>query len=60
MPNYDYECPECGTFEIEQKITEEALKVCPKCGKEIQRKISISTFILKGDGWYESDYKNKK
>jgi len=56
MPTYDYSCDNCGhEFEREQRITEKALKKCPKCGKdEARRMIGGGGFILKGGGW-ESD-----
>ena len=56
MPTYDYACDNCGhEFERQQRITEKALKKCPKCGKdEARRMIGGGNFILKGGGW-ESD-----
>ena len=61
MPTYEYQCDKCGhRFEIWQKITEASLTHCPEneCGGSIQRLISAeSSFILKGTGWYATDYK---
>lgn len=56
MPTYDYTCDSCGhEFEREQRITENAIKKCPKCGKlKARRMIGGGGFILKGGGW-ESD-----
>ena len=56
MPTYDYACDACGhAFEREQRITEDPIKKCPKCGKQkARRMISGGSFILKGGGW-ESD-----
>ena len=56
MPTYDYACDNCGhEFERQQRITEKALKKCPKCGKDkARRMIGGGGFILKGGGW-ESD-----
>ena len=60
MPIYEYRCEECGElFEQFQKITEEPLKVCFLCGGKAHRIISKSTFILKGTGWYATDYASK-
>jgi putative FmdB family regulatory protein len=39
MPVYCYECHLCGSWELKQRITDEALKVCPTCGTECQRMI---------------------
>jgi len=57
MPLYEYECAKCGTFEVNQRITEPALTSCPECkGKKVNRLISTSSFSLKGDGWYRDLY----
>ncbi len=61
MPIYEYECKKCGKhLEVWQKITEEPLKVCPECGGELIKLISESGFILKGTGWYVTDYARKE
>ncbi|MDD5730815.1 MAG: zinc ribbon domain-containing protein [Candidatus Omnitrophica bacterium] len=61
MPNYDYECTECGhKFEAFQSITEKHLTKCPKCGKKLKRLIgSGAGIIFKGSGFYATDYKKK-
>jgi putative FmdB family regulatory protein len=56
MPIYEYRCPKCGTFETMQRITEPALKRCPTCKSKIERMISSTSFVLKGSGWYATDY----
>jgi len=57
MPTYEYECLECKrVFEIRQRISEPALKVCDVCGGEVRRLLSAAPFILKGGGWYVTDY----
>lgn len=60
MPIYEYECPKCGVFEEIQKITDEALTKCPKCGKDVKRLVSESKFVLCGGGWYADGYQKKK
>ncbi len=62
MPTYEYYCTSCGfEFEEFQSIASEPLTVCPKCNKEVKRKISGGTgLIFKGSGFYITDYKNKK
>jgi len=61
MPTYDYVCKACGyEFEAFQNITEEPLKMCPKCQGKVQRKIgSGAGLIFKGSGFYITDYKRK-
>ncbi len=59
MPIYEYKCKKCGsTFEAMQKISAEPLKKCEinGCKGKVQRLISASGFILKGSGWYATDY----
>ncbi|MCC6219880.1 MAG: zinc ribbon domain-containing protein [Deltaproteobacteria bacterium] len=56
MPTYEYRCPNCGDFELVQKITDEALRTCPTCGKAVSRLVSAAAFHLKGSGWYKTDY----
>lgn len=58
MPTYNYACDACGHgFEKEQRISEDAIKKCPKCGKnKARRMISAGNFILKGGGWYSDGY----
>ncbi|MFN7944790.1 MAG: zinc ribbon domain-containing protein [Blastocatellia bacterium] len=58
MPIYEYVCEKCGHhLEIMQKMTDEPLARCPKCGKKALEKIfSQTSFQLKGGGWYVSDY----
>jgi putative FmdB family regulatory protein len=57
MPLYEYDCERCGPFEASQKITEPALDK-HSCGAKATRKISRSTFTLKGGGWYADGYKS--
>lgn len=59
MPIYEYVCPTCGEFERMQKISEPALTVCPMGHAGVERKISATGFILKGSGWYVTDYARK-
>ena len=62
MPTYEYVCKNCGyEFEEFQSMTAEPLKTCPKCNKEIIRKIGTGAgLVFKGSGFYITDYKNKK
>ncbi|MDR0730303.1 MAG: zinc ribbon domain-containing protein [Treponema sp.] len=60
MPTYEYECKTCGyTFDVFQNMSDDPLKDCPQCGKEIRRLINGGTgVIFKGSGFYVTD-KNK-
>jgi len=58
MPTYEYECRSCHhTFEAFQSIKEEALKKCPKCGKNNLRRLFGGGLgiIFKGSGFYSTD-----
>jgi putative FmdB family regulatory protein len=62
MPTYEYHCKACDhEFELEQRITEDAIKKCPSCSKlKVRRLISSgSSFQLKGGGWYNDGYHGK-
>ena len=59
MPIYEYQCVSCGTFEMTQKITETPLRRCPTCKGKVTKLISITSFQLKGTGWYATDYGSK-
>jgi putative FmdB family regulatory protein len=50
MPNYNYECVNCGTLTLKHKITV-TLEKCPRCGGHIKKKISVPTIIYRGSGW---------
>jgi putative FmdB family regulatory protein len=57
MPIYEYECDSCEkTFEIMQKFSDEPLRTCPECGNQLRKLISNTSFVLKGTGWYITDY----
>jgi putative FmdB family regulatory protein len=58
MPFYEYACEKCESeFEVEQRITDDPLKSCPKCrSRRIKRLISRTSFALKGGGWYADGY----
>src|SRR5262245_44264282 len=59
MPIYEYKCNKCGVVEVMQRITEAQLKKCPNCKSKVERMVSRSSFVLKGTGWYATDYANK-
>jgi len=61
MPIYEYMCRDCkGKFEIFQRISEPPVEVCSRCGGKMTKLISNTSFILKGSGWYVTDYGSKK
>jgi putative FmdB family regulatory protein len=61
MPIYEYQCQKCGEeFEVFQGITAPAVKSCKFCKGSVQKLMSLSSFHLKGGGWYATDYGGKK
>jgi putative FmdB family regulatory protein len=56
MPIYEYRCNKCGVFEVTGRITEKPLRKCPTCKGKVERIISNTSFVLKGTGWYVTDY----
>jgi putative FmdB family regulatory protein len=61
MPVYEYACAKCESeFEVEQRITEDPIKTCPRCrSRRVKRLISQTSFALKGGGWYADGYASK-
>ena len=57
MPIYEYQCDSCGAQrELMLKHGEVARPTCTACRKRMRRVISKTAFILKGSGWYVTDY----
>jgi len=57
MPIYEYDCPDCGRFEVIQKRSDAPLTK-HDCGKKVKKLMSASAFSFKGSGFYSTDYKN--
>lgn len=59
MPIYGYACKSCDhAFDVLQKMSEPRLVECPECGESsLQKQLSAPKFRLKGEGWYETDFK---
>ena len=64
MPLYEYSCPNCGEFEVTQRITDPPLERCPliranavcdyRCDAPLKRLISLTGgFILEPKGVYQ-------
>lgn len=60
MPTYTYKREDGTTFDLQQKISADALTTCPTTGQAVKRVITGGGGVVyKGDGWYVTDYKNK-
>ncbi|MBU0730217.1 MAG: zinc ribbon domain-containing protein [Proteobacteria bacterium] len=59
MPVYEYECQSCEKIiEMWQSIADAPATTCPNCSGDLKKIISMSTFQLKGGGWYADGYSN--
>lgn len=62
MPTYQYFCETCHhQAEIFQKITEDAISLCPQCGNNSLKRGpgGGAGLIFKGSGFYVNDYSPK-
>lgn len=62
MPLFIYKCSGCD-FEDEFLVRRDgtdAPQKCEKCGKSLEKQISLSSFQLKGGGWYKDLYSSAK
>jgi len=60
VPTYDYECAACGhKQEIFQSMSEDAITLCPECGKDSLKRLVGGGLgvIFKGSGFYVNDSK---
>lgn len=59
MPIYEYVCADCEQIiELLQKVGASAPSECESCGKAdtMKKKVSQTSFQLKGGGWYSDLY----
>ncbi len=58
MPIYEYHCKNCNnTFEEWLKVSDaEKSQPCPQCSQQADRFVSQTSFVLKGGGWYVTEY----
>ncbi len=60
MPIYEYRCDKGHTFEVMQRMTDDALNACETCGAPAQRVFHPVAVHFKGSGFYNTDYGKKK
>lgn len=60
MPIYEYQCDGCSeVFEVFQKVSDPP-PAQHSCGStQVHRILSNTSFVLKGTGWYITDYARK-
>jgi putative FmdB family regulatory protein len=61
MPTYGYRCSNCGhEFEIQQRMSDQPLKACPKCQGKLSKILYPVGISFKGSGFYTTDYGSGK
>src|SRR4051812_23559434 len=60
MPIYEYRRPDGTTFEVLQKMTDDALTEDPETGVPVQRVFHPVAVHFKGKGFYNTDYGTKR
>jgi putative FmdB family regulatory protein len=57
LPIYEYRCDECGaSFEVMQKMSDDPLMECEKCGGTLRKVLHPVAIHFKGSGFYTTDY----
>ena len=60
MPIHEYKCRKCeAVVERIEGTHDRPMRKCPSCGGKVDQMISSSAFVLKGSGWYATDYGTK-
>ena len=61
VPTYEYRCSDCGNLiEVFQRIDEEPLAVCERCGGRLRKVFHPAGIVFKGSGFYATDSRSKK
>jgi putative FmdB family regulatory protein len=60
MPIYEYRCGKGHTFEVIQRMSEDALDSCEVCKAPASRVLYAPAVHFKGSGFYNTDYGTKK
>lgn len=61
MPIYQYQCPKCAD---DREVLQRMNAPPPSCARciepvEMVKRPKAAAFVLRGQGWYQSDYKSK-
>lgn len=60
MPFYEYRRPDGTTFEVMQKMSDDALTHDPETGVPVERVFHPIAVHFKGKGFYNTDYGTKR
>lgn len=60
MPIYEYRCKKGHTFDVMQRMADDALDTCEVCGAPAVRVLHAPAVHFKGSGFYNTDYGTKR
>jgi putative FmdB family regulatory protein len=60
MPIYEYKCTKGHLFEVKQRMSDDPLSTCEKCGAAVQRVFHPVAVHFKGSGFYNTDYGTRR
>jgi putative FmdB family regulatory protein len=60
MPIYEYRCDKGHTFEVLQRMSDDALETCEVCEAPASRVLHAPAVHFKGSGFYNTDYGTRK
>lgn len=62
MPIYEYRCTKCNKVfeEWHRHVDDDLRHTCSECQGIAERIVSNTSFLLKGGGWYVTDYGSRK
>jgi putative FmdB family regulatory protein len=60
MPIYEYRCDNGHTFDVMQRMSDDALTACQICEAPVQKVLHAPAVHFKGSGFYTTDYGKKK
>ena len=60
MPIYEYRRPDGSTFEVEQRMADDALTEDPETGVPVERVLHPVAIHFKGKGFHNTDYGTRR
>jgi putative FmdB family regulatory protein len=60
VPFYEYRCEKGHTFEVMQRMSDDALTECEVCGAAATRVLFAPAIHFKGTGFHNTDYGSKR
>jgi len=59
MPVFEFQCPGCRRIVEKLQRYEDPEPRCVVCNQPTKRKVSRTSFILKGGGWFKDSYSSE-